>query len=250
MIQQCGKVIWIEVKWVKNQIRKCPLVFQRASCMRRKEESPQSQSQDFAAILLKRRFMSQARRTRHFERSARNVRKMPCSPRLGHKALVMQATSKPELLSKRENNCLNLMAYRDYHRNQARFPPLSRVLQSSLSEAGGGLNRVLYRDALPQGPTPYPVIYSGAPLNGQPLYKDSQTDNFLCPQGKLIHFSQNSNRLIRTPVNEDNVYLFLAQWTDSHRKSTSLMQTLCVVTNLSLLRVKQILQITACRCSR
>ena len=153
MIQQCGKVIWIEVKWVKNQIRKCPLVFQRASCMRRKEESPQSQSQDFAAILLKRRFMSQARRTRHFERSARNVRKMPCSPRLGHKALVMQATSKPELLSKRENNCLNLMAYRDYHRNQARFPPLSRVLQSSLSEAGGGLNRVLYRDALPQGPT-------------------------------------------------------------------------------------------------
>ena len=63
----------------------------------------------FAASLHNRRFLSQARRTRHFARSARRgeekknktlffllssfraARKMPLSPRLAHKAPVMQA---------------------------------------------------------------------------------------------------------------------------------------------------------------
>ena len=51
-----------------------------------------------------------------------------------------------------------------------------------------------------------------------------------------------STRLIRTPINVDNGHLFLAQSTDSHRKSTSLMWTLhyqlYVVINLSFLKVK------------
>ena len=57
------------------------------------------------------------------------MRKMLCSPRLAHKALVMQATSQPELLSKSENKCLNLMAYRDYHRTVG---SISAALPSSL----------------------------------------------------------------------------------------------------------------------
>ena len=51
-----------------------------------------------------------------------------------------------------------------------------------------------------------------------------------------------STRLMRTPINVDNGHLFLAQSTDSHRKSTSLMWTLhyqlYVVINLSFLKVK------------
>ena len=39
--------------------------------------------------------------------------------------------------------------------------------------------------------------------------------------------SQNdSTRLMQTPINMDNGHLFLAQSTNSHRKTTSLMQTL------------------------
>ena len=68
----------------------------------RKEESPWSRSQDFPASLHDRCFMSQARRARHFERS------VACDKGVGE--------GKPELLPKNENNCLNLMAYRDYHR--------------------------------------------------------------------------------------------------------------------------------------
>ena len=61
----------------------------------------------------------------------------------------------------------------------------------------------------------------------------------------LAHtFSLNLTRLIRTPVNADNRYLFLAQSTDSHRRSTLLLQTLhyqlCVLINHSLfLNVKK-----------
>ena len=47
----------------------------------------------------------------------------------------------------------------------------------------------------------------------------------LCP-GKAVTFSLNPTHLIRTPVNGDNGRLFLAQSTDSHRQSTSLMRTL------------------------
>ena len=53
-----------------------------------------------------------------------------------------------------------------------------------------------------------------------------------------------STRLIRTPINVDNGHLFLAQSTDSHRKSTLLMWTLhyqlYVVINLSFLKVKNL----------
>ena len=49
----------------------------------------------------------------------------------------------------------------------------------------------------------------------------------LCPWGKkALTFSLNSTRSIRTPINEDNGHLFLAQSTDSHRRSTLLMRTL------------------------
>ena len=64
--------------------------------------------------------------------------------------------------------------------------------------------------------------------------------------GKVHTFSLNSTHLIRTPVNADNVhYLFLAQSTNSHRKSTSLILTLhyqlCVVIiNLSFFKVKNL----------
>ena len=44
--------------------------------------------------------------------------------------------------------------------------------------------------------------------------------------GEALTFSLNSTRLIWTPVNTDNVRLFLAQSTDSQRKSSSLMRTL------------------------
>ena len=44
--------------------------------------------------------------------------------------------------------------------------------------------------------------------------------------GKVLTFSQNSTRLIRTPVNTDNRHLFLPESTDSHSKPTSLMRTL------------------------
>ena len=43
---------------------------------------------------------------------------------------------------------------------------------------------------------------------------------------KALTLSLNSTRLIRTPINADNGHLFLAQSTDSHRKSTLLMRTL------------------------
>ena len=49
--------------------------------------------------------------------------------------------------------------------------------------------------------------------------------------------------LIRTLLNADNGHFFLAQSTDSHGKSTSLMQTLdyqlCAVIDLSFLKVKR-----------
>ena len=61
------------------------------------------------------------------------------------------------------------------------------------------------------------------------------------PWGKHIQ-SLNSTRLIGTPINTDNGHLFLAQSTNSHRKSTLLMWTLhyqlYVVINLSFLKVK------------
>ena len=44
--------------------------------------------------------------------------------------------------------------------------------------------------------------------------------------GEAPTFSLNSTRLIWTPVNTDNVRLFLAQSTDSQRKSSSLKRTL------------------------
>ena len=66
-------------------------------------------------------------------------------------------------------------------------------------------------------------------------------------------YSDNSTCLIRTPVNVDNRHLFLAQSTDSHRKTTSLMRTLhyqlCAVISLSFLKVKN-LQLTALQCSQ
>ena len=63
--------------------------------------------------------------------------------------------------------------------------------------------------------------------------------------GKVHTFSLNSTHLIRTPVNADNVHLFLAQSTNSHRKSNSLILTLhyqlCVVIiNLSFFKVKNL----------
>ena len=62
--------------------------------------------------------------------------------------------------------------------------------------------------------------------------------------GKIHTFSLNSTRLIRTSVNADNGHLFLAQSTNSHRKSTLLMPTLhyqlCVVINLSFFQVKNL----------
>ena len=65
--------------------------------------------------------------------------------------------------------------------------------------------------------------------------------------------SDNSTCLIRTPVNANNRQLFLAQSTDSHRKTTSLMRTLhyhlCALISLSFLKVKN-LQLTAFRCSQ
>jgi len=61
--------------------------------------------------------------------------------------------------------------------------------------------------------------------------------------------SQDSQK--RTPVTTDNGHLFLAQSTDSQRRSTSLMRTLhyelCAVTDLSFLEEKD-LQLTVCRC--
>ena len=68
---------------------------------------------------------------------------------------------------------------------------------------------------------------------------------FLLSPGKVHTFSLNSTHLIRTPVNADNVHLFLAQSTNSHRKSTSLILTLhyqlCVVIiNLSFFKVKNL----------
>ena len=66
-------------------------------------------------------------------------------------------------------------------------------------------------------------------------------------------YSDNSTCLIWAPVNADNRHLFLAQSTDSHRKTTLLMQTLlyqlCAVISLSFLKVKN-LQFTAFRCSQ
>ena len=63
--------------------------------------------------------------------------------------------------------------------------------------------------------------------------------------------SQDSRQ--RTRVNTNNGYLFLAQSTDSQRRSTSLMRTLyyelCAVIDLSFLKEKD-LQLTVCRCSQ
>lgn len=62
-------------------------------------------------------------------------------------------------------------------------------------------------------------------------------------------YSDNSTCLIWTPVNADNRYLFLAQSTDSHRKTTTLHYQQCAVISLSFLKVKN-LQLTAFRCSQ
>ena len=43
--------------------------------------------------------------------------------------------------------------------------------------------------------------------------------------GETLTFSVNLTHLIWTPVNADNRHLFLAQSTESHRKSTSVMRT-------------------------
>ena len=62
--------------------------------------------------------------------------------------------------------------------------------------------------------------------------------------GKVHTFSLNSSCLIPTSANADNVHFFLAQSTNSHRKSTSLILTLhyqlCVVINLSFFKVKNL----------
>ena len=65
---------------------------------------------------------------------------------------------------------------------------------------------------------------------------------FALSLGKEHTFSLNSTCLIRTPINADNGHLFLAQWTYSYGKWTSLMWTLyyqlCVLTNLPFFKVK------------
>ena len=68
---------------------------------------------------------------------------------------------------------------------------------------------------------------------------------FSFSQGKVHIFSLNSSCLVRTSANADNGHLFLAQSTNSHRKSTSLKPTLhyqlCVVIiNLSFFKVKNL----------
>ena len=40
-----------------------------------------------------------------------------------------------------------------------KFGVLIYQVQGSPGEGGGVLNRVLYREAMPQGTTPYPFIY-------------------------------------------------------------------------------------------
>ena len=88
------------------------------------------------------------------------------------------------------------------------------------------------------------------------IYKNKNDENTVKPRftdTNLIrtrhhytprHHTISSTRLIRTPINVDNGHLFLAQSTDSHRKSTLLMWTLhyqlYVVINLSFLKVKNL----------
>ena len=74
------------------------------------------------------------------------------------------------------------------------------------------------------------------------------------PGESLYIFSQ-FNPLIRMQVNADNGHLFLAQSTNSHRKQTSLMQTLHYqlyrVIDLSFFKIKNLeLTLTACPCSQ
>ena len=74
----------------------------------------------------------------------------------------------------------------------------------------------------------HPLVY---PRYGHSLNTDTSLlqacSVLLCPWGKkALTFSLNSTCSIRTPINEDNGHLFLAQSTDSHRRSTLLMRTL------------------------
>ena len=59
---------------------------------------------------------------------------------------------------------------------------------------------------------------------------------------KALTFSSNSNKLIRTP-DADKGHYFLAQLTNSHWKSTTVMPTLhnqlCIVINVSFLKAKK-----------
>ena len=92
-------------------------------------------------------------------------------------------------------------------------------------------------------------------LYGHPLNTDTSLlrtvfpgGQFSLSKGKALTFFLNSTRfnlaqLIRTPVNEDNGHLFLAQSTrNSYRKPTSLMPTLhynlCAVIDLSFWMVR------------
>ena len=99
------------------------------------------------------------------------------------------------------------------------------------------------------------IQHSRTQLYGHPLNTDTSLlrtvfpgGQFSLSKGKALTFFLNSTRfnlaqLIRTPVNEDNGHLFLAQSTrNSYRKPTSLMPTLhynlCAVIDLSFWIVK------------
>ena len=91
--------------------------------------------------------------------------------------------------------------------------------------------------------------FTGHPLNTE----SSLLRTVLFVPGKAHTFSLNSTDLIRTLVYTYNGHQFLAQSTDSHRKSTSLMRTLhyvlLAVIDFSFLKVKSP-QLIACRCSQ
>ena len=65
---------------------------------------------------------------------------------------------------------------------------------------------------------------------------------FSLSMGNALTFSSNSNKLIRTP-DADKGHYFLAQLTDSHWKSTTVMpilhNQLCIVINVSFLKAKK-----------
>ena len=82
------------------------------------------------------------------------------------------------------------------------------------------------------------AMYIRNPLYRHPLNTDASLfRQFSLSPGKALTFSINSTHLPRTPFEVDNGHLFLTQSTDSHTKSTSLMQLLycqlCAVIDLS-----------------